>query len=150
MSFYRKRVQRQKRYAVNFVLLQLGTNDVRSLFSGVYGLAQFETNLRRIIKEFQKFPPESDRPVKILLASIPPLYAPELRKMNRFIQFELNPVIKKICELEAVSFVDNWKMLNNRPHLYRPDGVHPSAIGEKVLAQNWKMAVRKVLRSSTS
>jgi lysophospholipase L1-like esterase len=148
MSFFRKRVNRQKRYAVDVVLLQLGTNDVISLHSGDYSLTQFETNLKRIIEQFKRFPPETEYPVKILVASVPPLYSPEYQKMNRFIQDELNPVIMNFCEREAAYFVDNWKMLHDRPHLYRPDGVHPSSNGERILAQNWIAAMRKAVRSS--
>lgn len=148
MSFYRKRVQRQKPYSIDFILLQLGTNDVRHLYSGEYSLARFEANLKLIIDEFRKFSPKRDNPVKILIASIPPLYAPEYQEMNRFIRSKLNPAIKKLSEVKAVFFVDNWKVLNDRLHLYRPDGIHPNVRGEWVLAQNWIIAMRKVVRSS--
>lgn len=148
MSFYRRRVQRQKRYSIDFILLQLGTNDVRYLYSGEHSLARFEANLKLIIDEFKKFPLNRDNPVKILIASIPPLYAPEYQEMNRFIRSKLNPAIKKLSEVEAVFFIDNWKVLSGRLHLYRPDGIHPNAHGEWVLAQNWIIAMRKAVRSS--
>ncbi len=149
MSFYRKRLARKKRYSLDFILLQLGTNDVRHLYTGNYSLTQFEANLKYIIDEFKKSSLKNDHPVKILIASIPPLYAPEYQKMNRYIRSELNPVIQKLSETEAVFFVDNWKVLNDRLNLYRPDGIHPNTQGEWILAQNWIIAMRKAVRSST-
>ncbi|MFC2166067.1 SGNH/GDSL hydrolase family protein [Acidobacteriota bacterium] len=148
MSFYRKRVQRQKRYSVDFILFQLGTNDVRHLFTQKYSLTQFDANLKIIIDEFRKFPLKRDNSIKILIASIPPLYAPEYQEMNSFIQNKLNPVLKKLSETEALIFVDNWKVLKDRLHLYRPDGIHPNSQGEWVLAQNWIIAMRRAVRSS--
>jgi lysophospholipase L1-like esterase len=149
MSFYRKHVKKQKDYAADFILLQLGTNDVRSLLSGGYNLTRFASNMKAIIEEFKSFSPHRQNNVKILLASIPPLYSSEFPEANQFIETDLNPAIKKISELEEVYFVDNWKVLSSRPHLYRPDGVHPSPTGERVLAQNWMIAVRRLIRTST-
>lgn len=148
MSFYRKRVQNKKRYSIDFILLQLGTNDVKHLYSGDYSLIQFEVNLKRILDEIKEFPLQGDNPVKILVASVPPLYAPECQKLNYFIRTKLNPSIKRLSEAEALFFVDNWKLLDARLHLYRPDGIHPSTLGESVLAQNWIIAMRKAVRSS--
>lgn len=149
LSFYRKRVKRRNGYAINFILLQLGTNDASSLHSGEYSLTRFESNMKAILDEFRKFALERGDSVKILLASVPPLYAPEYQEINPFIEAELNPVIEKICEQDSVYFVDNWKMLCNRPYLYRPDGIHPNATGERILAQNWMIAIRRIVRSST-
>jgi len=148
MPFYRKRLQKQMSSDVDFILLQLGTNDVRPLYSGEYSLVQFEANLKLIVDEFKKFPASRDNPVKILMASIPPFYAPEYKEMNHFIQGKLNPVIKNLSETEAVFFVDNWKVLSNRAQLYSPDGIHPNADGERVLTQNWIRAMRRAVRSS--
>jgi len=148
MSYYKRRVRQRGEKFMDFILLQLGTNDVPHLYSGEYPLTLFEANLKLIVDEFKKCPTERQGSVKILIASVPPLCAPEYITMNFYIQNTLNPVIKKLSETERLFYVDNWSLLNKRDHLYRPDGIHPSLYGEKVLTQNWILAMRKAVRSA--
>jgi len=150
ISFFRKHFKSRTQLSADFILLQLGTNDVASLHSGELTLKQFVQNLKTIIWEFKSINRRANFPAKVLLANIPPLYTPEYEVLNGYIRDTLNPAIKRTAEEEGVFLVDNWHALEDKRHLYDSDGVHPNAQGESVLAQNWVRFIRRASRSSKS
>jgi acyl-CoA thioesterase-1 len=122
------RIDRWLGQSVDILVLALGAND------GLRGIPTRETakNLHEIIRKVRLKYPE----VKIVLSGmeipdiIPGRYAAEFRKLFR-----------ELALKENVSFVPFLLegVVGNR-HLNLPDGVHPNAAGQKLLAQHtWKV-----------
>jgi lysophospholipase L1-like esterase len=150
LDFYKRRFPRGKTKNPDFVLIQLGTNDVWSLIEGDFTLDEFKADLKEILKEFRTYSNGRGRSSHVLIANVPFRIGEEYGPINRFVKNTLNPSIATIAKEEGLFLVDNYRVLNNRPHLYSADGVHPNRIGERALAQNWIIAIKKVYRISTS
>ena len=130
----------------DFVLLQLGTNDVR--VDGDHTPADaFANNMREIIGLFREFSDRRGERVRILLATIPPL--PERYSFpfgsdsaGRVVR-EINPLVRKIAAEEKLVLVDNYGLFLRSPELL-PD-VHPTGAGYRLLARNWYDALKPLL-----
>jgi len=148
-AFFRRHYHRWRRTRPDFILIQLGTNDVIPLLHNEYKMSYFRNNLSAIIKNFRKFKGNRFKCPKIFVASIPLFYLESSSKeKNQWIKKEINPAIEEIAREEKSVFVDNFSVLSNRTHLYSPDGVHPNSRGEKALARNWLFWIRNELRKS--
>jgi lysophospholipase L1-like esterase len=128
----------------DFILLQLGTNDVRTDQDHTSAEA-FYTNMKEIIRLFRDFATRSGKAPRILLATIPPIpgdtpfpFAPE--SADRIRQ-EINPLIQKLAKEEKLGLVDNFSVFLDSPHLL-PE-VHPSDQGYEAMAKNWHDALKK-------
>ncbi len=146
-AFFLKRWKGWRKTRPDFVLIQLGTNDVRPLLQQEYDLENFRVNLKAIIKKFKTFKGGRYKTPKIFIASVP-LFCQESRgkEKNQLIEEEINPGIEEIASEENITFVDNFSLLLHRAHLYSPDGVHPNSRGERALARNWLFWIRNELR----
>jgi lysophospholipase L1-like esterase len=147
---YRRFLEQQRsslaRTQPDFVLLQLGTNDVR-VDADCTAAEDFGRNMRTIIGIFHGFRNrEGEKPI-ILLATIPPLpdhFAPPFgpASRERVIQ-EINPLVVKIAAEEKAVLVDNYVLFARLPKLLA--GVHPTSGGYEALAQNWHDALSPLL-----
>jgi len=146
-SFFARRFPNWKKTRSDFILLQLGTNDVFPLLERRYTLLQFKENMSSIIKEFKKFKGIKNKHPRILIASVP-LFCFQIASpaRNSLVENEINPAIQEIAQREKAIFVDNYSVLHNRCDLYDPDGVHPNREGERALARNWLFSIRRELR----
>jgi len=130
----------------DFILLQLGTNDVRFDHDSTSG-EEFYSNMKEIIKIFRGFRNRSGKKSEILLATIPPIPEGSLFPFTSESQTrateEINPYLKKISDEEKVILVDNYTPFVQSPHLL-PE-VHPSREGYRHLAQNWYDALKPLL-----
>lgn len=122
------RIDRWLREPVHILVLALGAND------GLRGIPARETtkNLHEIIRKVRLKNPE----VKVIISGmeipdiVPGRYAAEFRKLFRELALKENASFIPFL-LEGV--------VGNR-HLNLPDGLHPNAEGQKVLAQHtWKV-----------
>lgn len=130
----------------DFILLQLGTNDVR-LDSDSTTPDEFYSNIKKITEIFHRFKNLSNKETQILLATIPPIpenctfpFSPE---SSARVTDEINPLIKRICAEEKILLVDNYSLFIRSPHLL--SDVHPTHEGYKLLAQNWFDALKPLL-----
>jgi lysophospholipase L1-like esterase len=122
----------------DFILLQLGTNDVR-LDGDHTPAAAFESNMRRIIGIFSDFRTRwGGRPL-ILLASIPPVpettgfpFSPE---SSVRVREEINPFLNRLSAELRLPLVDNFILFRESPGLLRD--VHPTGEGYQRMAANW-------------
>jgi len=145
--FFTRHYLRWRKTRPDFILIQLGTNDVIPLLKDRYQMADFKKNLNTIIKNFKGFKGNGYKRPRIFLASVPLFYGESSSKeKNRLVQKEINPAIKEIAIKEKLFYVDNFSILVNETHLYSPDGVHPNSSGEKALAKNWLFWIRSELR----
>lgn len=129
-----------------FILLQLGTNDVR-IDGDRTSSPQFYQNMKKIISIFRNFRSLSGQPPHIFLATVPPLHRiksfPFSPHSRIRIEKEINPTIRKLCKEENLPLVDNHTLFSQSPQLL-PD-VHPTRKGYKLLAQNWYQVIEKYL-----
>ena len=146
LDFYKHRFPKGRTKNPDFILIQLGTNDVQSLITGDYTLDEFKADMTGIIYEFRTYSNGRGGSSHILIANIPLRMGENYGQVNSFIEDTLNPTIVSIADEEGLYFVNNYLILKNRPHLYSPDGVHPNMTGERALAQNWLIGMKKVLR----
>lgn len=134
----------------DFILIQLGTNDVSPLLQNEYGVDDFKANLKRIIKNFRRFRGNKYKRPKIFMASIPLFYLESSsEEKKRLIEERVNPTIKETAREENIILVDNFSVLYNKTHLYYPDGVHPNSQGVRALAKNWLFWIRSELRKGS-
>lgn len=150
LNFFKHRFRNRRKVRSDFILIQLGTNDVRSLIAGDYVLDHFVVDMKRIVNEFKIYSNVKGRPSHVLIANVPLRFDEKYQQMNNFIKEILNPTIEAVAIEEGVYLVNNNRILSNKPHLYSPDGVHPNVTGERILAQNWLIAIRRVSRYSKS
>jgi lysophospholipase L1-like esterase len=130
----------------HFVLLQLGTNDVRE-DSDKTPVNQFEANMTEIIHIFARFKTRSGDPTKIVLGTILPIpegmsfpFSPESR--HRVVS-EINPCIYKLAKDNGLALVDNYYLFSKQPQLL--SDIHPTREGYKELAKNWYRAIKPMI-----
>jgi len=131
----------------DFILLQLGTNDIR-MDSDFTPTHRFYLNMKKIISIFKKFKNHEEKNTKILIATIPPL-PPEIKfpfteKSRERIKKEINPTIRKIAVEEDLILVDNYSLFIKNPHLL--PNVHPNEEGYKAMAKNWYSELKKLIK----
>jgi lysophospholipase L1-like esterase len=131
----------------DFILIQLGTNDVREDQDNT-SAAQFADNMTHIIKIFQKFKTRSGKAPQCLIATIPPIPEnstfPFTEHSQQRVQNEINPTIRKMANEEGLVLVDNYSPFLDQPVLL-PE-VHPSQEGYRRLAQNWYDSLKPLIK----
>jgi len=127
----------------DFILLQLGTNDVR-VDGDRTGTAEFMSNMRRIIGIFSGFRDRAGEAPRIFLALIPPVppriefpFSPE---SSARVEKEINPALRRLAGELSVELVDNFMLFKDAPGLL-PD-VHPTSEGYRRLAASWHVALK--------
>lgn len=146
LRFLRQQGAAMAREHPDFILLQLGTNDVR-VDGDLTPADAFGRNLEAIISLFREFSDRRGRRARVLLATIPPLpedysapFGPGSR--DRVIE-EINPLIRKIAVEEGLPVVDNYSLFLRSPE-FLPD-VHPTSEGYRLMARHWLEALRPLL-----
>jgi len=130
----------------DFILLELGTNDVR-LDGDRTETAGFSRNLARIIGIFREFADRRGVPPRILLATIPPVPEdvphPFGRESSERVANEINPAIRRLAAAEGLSLVDNFGLFSMSSRLL--SGVHLTDEGYKLMAENWLRVLRELM-----
>jgi lysophospholipase L1-like esterase len=146
LNFLERNKERLKKEEPDFILLQLGTNDVRT-DSDQTPTAVFKDNMKKIVGIFRASRSRAGLVPKILLALIPPVPKatpfPFTPDSARRVAEEINPAIQDICEQENIALVDNYAIFLKEPSLL--PGVHPTREGFKLLARNWYQALKPYL-----
>lgn len=146
LGFYQRHFRHRKAIRPDFILIQLGTNDIWRVISREYEISHFIENMKTIVEELKVFSNGKGQPSQILMANVPLLCGPDYGQTIRTILDALNPALETIAKEESIHLVDNFRIFKDRPHLYSPDGVHPNVSGEKALAQNWLIGMRRSMR----
>jgi len=136
-----------KKKRPDFILLQLGTNDVR--VDGDHADTDaFAANMKAILEVLGGFSDRTGRPSRVLLATIPLVPAntplPFSPESSRRVTAEINPAIRSLASAAGIPLVDNHALFAGRPDLL--PGIHPSRDGYRLLASNWLAALRPLLR----
>ena len=124
------------------VLLQLGTNDVRSDFNHAT-TEQFIANMRQIIARIKAQEGAGRRPA-LLIALIPPVvkdFPSFSRESVRRVTEEINPAIRKLAAEHRLILIDHYSLFAEHPTWM--DGIHPTPEGYQAMADNWFRILKK-------
>lgn len=129
-----------------WVLLQLGTNDVRS-DGDATPVERFRENLEAILGVVGGHRNPDGSPPRVLLATIPPVpveIAGHFNAVSRArVENEINPAIREIAARRQVALVDNHRLFVARPDLL--PAIHPNEQGYRALADAWFDALAPLL-----
>jgi lysophospholipase L1-like esterase len=143
LRFLQEKKSDMAEHRPDFVLLQLGTNDVR-IDHDQTSTDEFNAQMREIIRLFREFKTRKGKTPRILLATIPPIPEgtpfPFSAESAKRVTQEINPLIQKIAQEENLTRIDNHSVFLDSPQLL-PD-VHPSDQGYRALARNWYNALK--------
>lgn len=146
LRFLRKNKDALAQREPDFILLQLGTNDVR-IGKDKAGGDIFYRNMKEIIKIFKTFRNKKGRKTRILLAKIPPVplgsFARFSKDSSLKVTSEINPLIERLAKEEKHILVDNYTLFLGKPHLL-PE-IHPSREGYRAMAENWYKHLHRLL-----
>ena len=135
-----------ERTSPSWVLLQLGTNDLR-IDSHATTTEQFRKNLEAILERFGRHRRRDGSLPRIILATIPPIPL-EVRwhfdaGSRARVEAELNPAIREIARRHGLFLVDIHALFAARPDLL-PE-IHPSEEGYRALARFWHRILAPLL-----
>lgn len=145
LRFLESKKSEMEGHRPDFILLQLGTNDVR-IDHDQTKADIFYNHMKKIIQIFRGFKTRKGKSPRLLLGTVPPIpdgtpfpFSP-LSKQR--VSQEINPIIQKIAVEEECLVVDNYSLFLVSPHLL-PE-VHPSREGYEAMAKNWRNALKKL------
>jgi lysophospholipase L1-like esterase len=134
-----------------WVLLQLGTNDLR-IDSHATTTGQFRKNLETILDRFGRHRNPDGTAPRIILATIPPIPVEVRWHFNTAsrvrVESEINPVIREIARQRKIILADNHVLFAGRPELL-PE-IHPNEKGYRVLAEAWYRILAPQLSSTAA
>lgn len=142
LRFLRKNRARLEALKPDFVLLELGTNDVRR-DGDLTPTPDFDRNMRAIIGLLRTFRGGRAEPPLILLATVPPVPQnagrPFSAESARRVREEINPALSRMAVDLGLPLVDQYAVFSASPELL-PD-VHPSPAGYREMARRWWAAL---------
>lgn len=133
---YLKRSNLLKKTTPNYVIVMLGTNDVR-IDGDNTPANQFYNNMKTIIKIIKNHKNPDGSKIIIFIATIPPIFNIDLNPFNKTsktrIDKEIVPLIKKIAKEEKINLIDIYTYFKNKPELL--PGIHPNKDGYLSIAK---------------
>lgn len=141
-----KRSRVVERTNPRWVLLQLGTNDVR-IDGDETPVRRFGENLEAILELVSGHRNPDGSSPRVLLATIPPVpveIAGHFDATSRArVVAEINPAILEVARRRQIPLVDNYGLFAAHPG-WLPD-IHPSEEGYRALADSWFGALASML-----
>jgi lysophospholipase L1-like esterase len=133
----------------SWVLLQLGTNDLR-IDSHATTTMQFRKNIELILDRIGRHRNQDGSYPQIILATIPPITV-EIRwhfnaGSRARVEAEINPTIRDIARRRGLLLADIHALFAARPELLRE--IHPSEEGYRVLAGDWHRILAPLVASA--
>jgi lysophospholipase L1-like esterase len=146
-----ERSQIIERSCPSWVLLQLGTNDLR-IDGHATTTGQFRKNLETILERFLRCRQRDGSSPQVILATIPPI-PKEVRwrfdaGSRARVEAEINPAIRDIARRRGLILADHYAIFSARPDLL-PD-IHPSEQGYRVLAEAWHRLLAPLISSAAA
>lgn len=135
----------------SWVLLQLGTNDLR-IDSHATTTEQFAKNLESILSRIEGHRNPDGSSPRIILATIPPIPFEVRWHFNAAsrvrVEAEINPVIRAIAKRRGLVLADHYILFAARPDLL-PE-IHPSREGYRALAAAWHRILAPMVSSTAA
>ncbi len=146
LAFLRENAALLSEESPDFILIQLGTNDLREDLDFT-STAQYSENMEEILDIFGEFKTRSGKTPQCLIATIPPIPEtssfPFTENSMRRVREEINPAIKELANTHGLVLVDNYTLLLDQP-LLLPE-IHPSKEGYRRIAQNWYNSLKPLI-----
>lgn len=140
-----------ERIEPSWVLLQLGTNDLR-IDSHATTTEQFKKNLESILDLIERHHRPDGSSAQVILATIPPIPQEVRWRFNASsrvrVEAEINPAIRAIARRRGFILADNHALFAGRPDLL-PE-IHPSEKGYRVLAEAWRRILAPLVSSAAA
>ncbi|MDY7393986.1 GDSL-type esterase/lipase family protein [Aureibaculum sp. 2210JD6-5] len=111
------------------VFIKLGTND--SKLQNRIHLDEFENNYTELINSFKK--KNGDTRI-VLLLPVPAFTKDSMRIWDPVIKNKIIPMTQSVAFKANVEIIDLYQLFIDKEHLI-PDGVHPSSLGQSVIAR---------------
>jgi len=125
------------KYTPDFILLQLGTNDIR-LDSKNTTKVDYVHNMGKILSKLSRCKNAAGKSSKVILAKILPVRVRHHiidEKAATRVETEINPAIEELADKFNVQVQNNYKLFYGKSLL--ADGVHPTKEGYVLLASSW-------------
>ena len=133
----------------SWVILQLGTNDLR-IDSHATTTGQFRKNLEAILDRIGRHRNKDGSSPQIILATIPPIPVEVPWHFNAVsrarVEAEINPAIRDIARRRGLILADVHALFSGRPELL-PE-IHPSEKGYQALAEAWHRILAPLVSSA--
>lgn len=143
LEYLEKSWERMSEERPDVILIQLGTNDLRTDHDFT-SAELFRGNLKKIIEKFRAFRTRAGKIPEILLATIPAIPPGSLVNFDdesrRRVEAEINPAIRALAAVERLPLAENHGVFVRRPDLL--PGVHPSPEGYRLMAESFRNAFR--------
>ncbi len=123
----------------HLVTILLGTNDTKEQNWIAHGAA-FADDYRDLIRQFGRL----RLPPRIFIGLPPPMFQAPWGLQPEVLQDQLIPMMRKIATDFDLPVVDVNAALKDKAHLF-PDGVHPNAMGQAVIAETFHEAITSAL-----
>jgi lysophospholipase L1-like esterase len=135
----------------SWVLLQLGTNDLR-IDSHATTTGQFIKNIESILDRIERHHRPDGSTAQVILATIPPIRL-EIRwhfnASSRFrVEAEINPALRDIARRRGLILADHHAIFAARPELLKD--IHPSREGYRALAKAWHRILAPLVSAAES
>ncbi len=125
-----------KKYNPDFILIMLGTNDVR-IDSDRTSVKRFVANMVSILKIIKEYEKKREHSIKVFLLTPPPIHKIDIRVFNdisrKRMQKEIIPAVKKIAKANNIPLIDVNRFFMRRKSLL--PGIHPSKKGYYEMAR---------------
>jgi acyl-CoA thioesterase I len=119
----------------DLVFIMLGTNDAQPSVHGFN--TSFVSDYKTLISAFQAL---ASKP-KIWIVLPPPIFDSQGGKTSpEYLAQTLIPLIRQTANETGLPIIDAYSVLINHPE-YFPDGVHPNAVGAKLIANEVYKAI---------
>lgn len=119
----------------NVVVIKLGTNDSKP--QNWQHKANFKKDYVKFIKSFKKLPSHP----KVYICKPMPAYRENFRISPTVIKDEMLPLIEAIAKKTKVTVIDLYTPMLGKDAL-APDGIHPTAEGDAILADEVYKAIK--------
>lgn len=127
----------------DIVVVILGTNDTTTV--NWQKIASFHDDYSLLVKQLQNLP---SRP-RVFVGAIPPVFS-NIHGISNEKARELNHRVRKISVETGAEYIDIATPLAGKPDMYMEDGLHPTVLGARSIADTILMAINKSLATVQS
>jgi len=142
LAYLRAHAYELRNFQPDFILLQLGTNDVRTDGDRT-SREEFKANMKEIINLLTQFQTRRGQSPRLLLGLVPPIKEeanyPFSEESAQRVETEINPALLSLASELNLPVVNNWEIFMKRPELL--PGIHPNPEGYQEMARAWLQAL---------